>query len=149
MFEKFILVLEKIAAYLVELPTVRVADFTLVDAVVVTAMAAGVFFFVKYAMKAFMKYGIRGLMIASRPVVIIYVEVLRRRQEKRICHTCKNPLDRCVCPVNRGVSYRKRVSKWKIKEKSIRQAAKLQKLESIETNKPVVLKKKKSKNGGR
>ena len=147
MIEKFLMILDKIVAYLILLSQRPFVTFTLIDLLIVTAMASGIYFAVKYSFKAFMLYGLKGFMIASKPVVILYEKNKKHRHNKKICHVCKNPLDKCTCQANRGVPYKQRVVKWKATQDAINTVKKTKEQHDKEISKPVELRKK--PNGGR
>ena len=94
-----------------------------------------------------MRYGYSGIKIVYKPFIILYGKNKQYRQNKRTCHVCKNPLHKCTCPSNRGVSYRERLSRWKKVENANKIAKKDKERKQKELNRPVELKRKQK--GGR
>lgn len=132
---------------LLELLSTPFVELTIIELLLVFAVAVCIVYFIKYSVKEFFSYGVEGLKVAYRPIVIMYKKNKAYRHNKRVCHVCKNPLDKCTCQSNRGVSYHDRVVKWKINEKALNSKNKEQVRETREVNKPVELKKKST--GGR
>ena len=147
MIDKLLNLTQEATRYLIELTQEPFIYLNLIDLIIVVAIATGVFFFVKYAVKAFMTYGVKGFILVTKPVVVIY-EIRKEVQENRkICHTCKNPLYKCTCPSNRDVPLRKRVRKWKKHQHELDIIAYEKKKKNKELNKAVELKQKNK--GGR
>jgi hypothetical protein len=86
-------------------------ELTLVELLLIFAVAVGIVYFVKYSVKAFFAYGIKGLKVTYKPVAHAFRKGKERMKNRRICHVCKNPLHKCTCQSNKNVPYRDRVTK--------------------------------------
>lgn len=147
--EKIIMILDKFVAYLLVLMDTEVIYFKPIDLLVVTAMAVGIYFFVKYSLKAFFKYAMYGVKAGYQPARRLYDRHRLSRKNRIVCGVCKNPLHSCTCRSNHGVSYKTRLKNWKKKHKAIIKAEATRMREQRELNKPIELKAKRRRDGGR
>jgi hypothetical protein len=147
MLERIIMLLDKFVTYMIGLMGTPVVYLMPIDILMIAAMGIGIYFFVKYSVKAFFRYGMIGLSTAYRPIKRSYAKYIRYCRNKRICPVCRNPLHDCVCRGNKNLSYSKRLKNWKKKQSNLIKANKQKNKELRNLNKPIELKKK--KNGGR
>lgn len=140
--EKLIMILDTFAQYLEELWGKELFFLTPADLVFLIAMGFGIYYFIKYPLIEFFKYGVHGIEVACKPVKALYIKNKKLREAKTLCHTCKNPLHKCICKSNENVPYKKRLEKWKIHECAILAAKLTKEKETREMNKPIELKKK-------
>jgi len=111
MIENPVSILDKFVQYILRLLDTEIMYLKPIDVLLMAGFMVGMFFFIKYSVKAFIKYSYKGAKMAYRPMVILYEKNKKRMQNKKTCHICKNPLHKCTCPSNRGVSYRDRLAK--------------------------------------
>lgn len=145
--DKIVNILNKVAKFIIDLWEKPIVEFSPIKLLIVVGMFIGVFFFFKYLFKAFIKYSKQGAKLLVHPITILIIKNTARRQNKRLCHTCKNPLHKCTCPDNRNVPYKQRTKKWKAKEKQLRDIRRER--EAAESQSTVVLKSKHGRKGGR
>lgn len=142
MMENPVSILDKFILYILELLDTPMMYLKPIDILLMAAFMVGTYFFFKYLVKAFMRYGYSGVKIVYKPFIILYGKNKKYQQNKRTCHVCKNSLHRCTCPSNRGVSYRERLARWKKVESANKLARKQKDRAQKELNRPVELKRK-------
>lgn len=142
MMENPVSILDKFVQYILRLLDTEMMYLKPIDILLMAGFMVGAFFFFKYLVKAFMKYGYRGVKTIYKPFVALYVKNKKYQQNKRTCHVCRNSLQKCTCPSNRGVSYHDRLAKWKKIEWANKVAKKEKERIQKEQSKPVELKSK-------
>lgn len=142
MMENPVSILDKFVQYILRLLDTEMMYQKPIDILLMAGFMIGLFFFIKYSVKAFMKYSFKGAKLAYRPLINLYAKNKKRLQNKKVCHVCKNPLHKCTCPSNRGVSYHERLARWKKAEHSNKVARKEKERIQKEQSKPVELKSK-------
>ena len=140
MIEKLLMILDKVTDELLLLLETPFIELTLVHLLIVVAMATGIYFFVKHAVKAFFAYGLKGAELTAKPVKFLYARHKEHSSHKMVCSVCKNPIRDCTCPNNRGVSYRKRLKKWRKAKALLIENERARRKALKESNTPVVLK---------
>lgn len=141
--------LEKALERIIKTLGTPLAELTPIEFMTMLGVGVLLWYFFKYAVKAFLKYSKKGVELSSTPIKNGWKRFKKHRRDKKICPVCKNPLHKCTCPSNRGVPYRIRVKKWKKEQKLLRQARKQKELDDRLRNIPVETKKKRNNKGNR
>lgn len=121
----------------IELLETKAMDLSPLQILVIAGFIIGLYYFIKYAVKSFFKHGKKGFGYVKKPFIIWHKKAKLRRQNKKVCHVCKNPLRYCNCQHNRGLSYKQRVKNWRKREAELRILRKKRRLEEKLRNKPV------------
>jgi predicted RNA-binding Zn-ribbon protein involved in translation (DUF1610 family) len=89
--------------------------------IIQVGMAAGMVFLGWKALQAIFKSSKTGSQIVVRiGKVVAKTLSAKNRASKIVCPHCGRTLDKCVCPKNKGVSYSKRIKKYRLEQKAKR-----------------------------
>lgn len=144
-----LVLLEKALERIIETLDKPLALLTPIEFMTMLGVGVLLWFFFKYAVKAFLKHSKKGVELAAKPIKNGWKKFNKHRRDKKICPVCKNPLHKCTCPSNKGVPYRIRVKKWKKEQKVLRQARRQKELDDKLRNIPVETKIRRNDKGNR